>query len=155
MNILCCYDDWGNAVEIASEKVSFRPAVYGILIEREQVLLQRHLRTDLWQPPGLILHSNQPPSLAIRQRFRRITGLSLVLGPLLFVEDQYRVDGPESAWHLSLLYYALERPQVGRVAPTVLPADDQPQMIPIDKIQREQMQFGFDAIQAGRLRLAL
>jgi len=155
MSVLCCYDDWGNAVEIASEKVAFRPAVYGVLIERGRVLLQSHSRTKLWQPPGMILHSYQPPSLAIRQYFRRLTGLKLILGPLLFVEDQFRVNKPGDAWHLSLLYYALERPQIGRVATGRIPADTQPQMILIDEIQRDQMQFGYDAIQAGHLRLAL
>lgn len=150
-----CYDIEGKPVTVPAESVEFRPAVYGILIEHDQVLLLRHPQTGLWQPPGCILSPQQTPAQALRHHFRRKTGMLPDLGPLLYIEDQNRVDEQGQAWCLSVLYYALERPATGPSA-LVSPADPpRSELISLSELLRSQMQFGYDAILAGQLRLAL
>lgn len=156
MATIICYDREGKAQSFASEEIGFRPAVYGIFIENDQVFLLKHPETNLFYPPGEVLVEDKPPTQVVRQQFRKLTGLVLQLGPLIFVEDRYVVDDEGEAWQLSLLYYALERPII-TMAPTMAEVDDyeQPEWIPLDSLQREQMQFGYEAIQAARLHLKL
>lgn len=155
MNSIICYDWEGNAHSVAVEHVQFRPAVYGIFIENDQVLLVRHPHTDRWQPPGGILRSDETPSQAVRHYFRQITGMTPRLGPLLSIDDQYLIDENEQAWHLSVLYYALDRPEATVATLTEIESSAQPEWVHLAQLRREDLQLGYDAIEAARLRLSL
>jgi ADP-ribose pyrophosphatase YjhB (NUDIX family) len=151
MATILCHDVEGHTIPVASEAVIFRPAVYGILIEHNQVLLQKHPDTALWQPPGAVLLENETPAQTIRHAFRQLTGMSPRLGPMLFVEEQYVIDGEQRAWHFGVVYYALERPSTA----TTLAQSNKIEWVALDSLQRQQMQFGYEAVQAGRLQLKL
>lgn len=155
MATVCCYDVYGNAVPVAPESIAFRPAVYGIFIENEHILLLRHPQSELWHPPGSMLAAHETPTQAVRHYFRQLTGMTPILGPLLFVEDQYHIDGARQAWHLSVLYYALDRPTATAATLAELESSAQPDWLPLAELERNQMQFGYEAIQAGWLRLRL
>ncbi|MFQ5398825.1 MAG: hypothetical protein ACE5E7_04420 [Anaerolineae bacterium] len=155
MKTVCCYDPQGNAVPVAEKDIAFRPAVYGIYLEHDQVLLLRDPATGLLRPPGSMLADHEAPTQAIRHHFRRVAGVMPLLGPLLYVENQYRVDEDGRAWHLSVLYYALD-PATTRLTPSTLARKTQgPEMVPVKGLERSQLLFGYEAIQAGRLRLQL
>ncbi len=155
MPTISCYDIQGRAISIDSESIQFCPAVYGILLENGQVLLMRHPQTGLWQPPGTILAPRDTPTKAIRNYFRQITGSLPILGSLVFVEDQYLVDEQNQAWHLAALYYSLEWPSIpaGKLANVTI--DQKPEMVSLNELHRSQMQFGYEAVQAGLLRFKL
>ena len=155
MATVSCYDVYGKAVPVATESIAFRPAVYGILIENDQVLLLRHPRTELWYPPGSVLASHDTPTQTVRHYFRQLTGMTPILGPLLFVEDQYYIDDARQAWHLSVLYYVLDRPVATATTPADVESSAEPDWLPLVELKRNQMQFGYEAIQAGWLRLRL
>ncbi len=149
-----CYDQDGELVAVPADDVVFRPAAYGILIENEQILLASNPQTGLWQPPGRILEPHETPTHALKHHLRRLAGLTPLVGPLLYVEDQHRLDEKGRAWHLSVLYYALDRPPY--------PTMDLTEMetfaaawVPLADVKRLNLQFGYNAIQAGRLRLTL
>lgn len=154
MGTIYCYDAWGKAVPISAQSIQFRPAVYGIFIEHDQVLLQRHPETNLWQPPGGVLQKHETPLQAVKYYFRQVSTAAPVVGPLLFVEDQYRLEEGQ-AWHLSVLYYALDRPPLTAASFVDLDTAVQAQWVGLGHLQREQMQFGYEAVQAGQLRLKL
>jgi len=155
MKTIDCYDLEGNPIPISPDNLLFRPAVYGIFIENHQVLLTKHPKTNLWQPPGGILMPHDPPRQAVRHFFRDLTGMTPDLGPLLHVEDKYRVDEDGQAWHLSVLYYALDRPQATVATLTEIESAVQPDWVPLNECHREQFQLGFEAIEAGKLRLQI
>lgn len=155
MATIVCYDIHGNAVPVAAESITFRPAVYGIFIENSQVLLQKQPQTDLWHPPGTMLTTSNPPTQVIRHYFRQITGLTPVIGSLLYVEDQYFLDEARRAWKLSAMYYGLERPLTTATSLTEEEETTQTQWVPLADLQREQFQFGYEAVQAGKLQQQL
>jgi 8-oxo-dGTP diphosphatase len=155
MTQIACYDSEGNTVPVAPDTLIFRPAVYGIFIEHQQILLTRHPQSGLWQPPGGILQPDETPTQAVRHHFRQITGMTPRLGPLLLVEDQYVIDEDKQPWHLSILYYALERPAATVASLTEIESSSQPEWIPLGTLKREQLHLGFEAIEAGRLRLQI
>ena len=150
-----CYDSQGTIVPMPAELVIFRPAVYGILIdEYEQVLLRLHQESQLWHPPGNILEPNEIPTQAVRFHFRQMTGFTPLISGLLYVEDQHRLTDDNQAWHLSVLYYALERPEISST--TVGDAGElSPQVSwrSVAELERQEMLFGYDAIEAAQLRL--
>jgi ADP-ribose pyrophosphatase YjhB (NUDIX family) len=155
MSTVRCYDAAGNAIASAPEAVTFRPAVYGIFIENQQVILLAHPQTNLWYPPGRILQNHEVPTQVVRHTFRQVTDMMPALGPLLFVEDQYRIDEGGTAWHLSVLYYGLNRAEVTPTTFSGLASTPQYEWIPLSALRRERMLFGFEAVQAGRLGLRI
>ncbi|GJM40445.1 MAG: hypothetical protein DHS20C20_07270 [Ardenticatenaceae bacterium] len=155
MATIVCYDIHGNAVPVAAESITFRPAVYGIYIENNQVLLQKQPETELWYPPGTMLSASETPTQIIRQYFRQLVGLTPAIGSLLFVEDQYFLDEARRAWKLSAMYYGLERPLTTATSLTETDEANQIEWISLTHLQREQFQFGFEAVQAGKLQQKL
>ena len=150
-----CYDAKGNAVSVPLESIRYAPAAYGILIDQQQVALLIDEETGLWYPPGGILTSRETPIHAVLIHFRRVSGINPVVGPLLYVEDQYRVDVDGEAWLLSVLYYALERPVLRSAIRTEIADNSHLHLVELDEIERKRFLFGYHAVQAGRLRLAL
>ena len=159
MKTVDCVDLEGKLVAVNAADVTFCPAVYGILIENQRVLLQQHASSGLWHPPGGRLPEGQAPDRAVRAFFRAATGMLPELGPLLSLEEHYRIDDEGRAWHLSVMYYALTRAP-GAMATPGQPEEEQPAWIPLEALTREQMLLGYPAVQAyskqlGRQRLQI
>ena len=151
MSNIICYDVHGNTVPVAADALTFRPAVYGIFIENNHVLLLEQPESGLLYPPGVVLSDNETPTQAIRQLFRQLTGIMPRLGPMLYVEDQYVVDEERRAWQYAAVYYGLER----STAAATLPETDAVIWLRLDELDRSRLQFGFEAVQAARLQLKL
>ncbi|MCA9996257.1 MAG: hypothetical protein KDE56_10950 [Anaerolineales bacterium] len=148
-----CYDVYGNAVSVAASDIVFQPAVYGIFIENERVLLAHHPVTGLWHPPGDILTSSLRPEQAIRRYFQQQLRILPDLDGLLWLEERYVLDEQGQAQRLSVLYYGLKRPfdtkSVAIKTGALL------QWVPLADVERTRMQFGYDAVQAGKLNQQL
>lgn len=145
-NITYCVDEEGDVVSVPAREVVFRPAVYGILIDNQRVVLERHGEKDLWRPLGGRLDRGETPSQVLQARFQAATGFAPVRGPFLLLEEQHCVDAEGRAWHLAAIYYALRRP-AGSMATM---GDEGPQWIPLDELAPERMLFGYRAIEAAR-----
>jgi ADP-ribose pyrophosphatase YjhB (NUDIX family) len=150
-----CFDDHGRATSVAQADVAFSPAVYGILVENNQVLLHRHQATTLWLLPGGLVDAFEKPSQALRRHFRAATSVTAATGPLLLVEEQYRIDEEGRAWHLSVLYYALTRPLAGSQSLIDFENPQQPEWALLETLTPEQLQFGYDAIRLAQARQRL
>jgi hypothetical protein len=151
-----CYDALGNALAVPPERLVYRPAVYGLFLEHGEVWLLRHAVTGLYYPPGVILVEDQSPRhprQALLACLRRLTGLTLALGPLLFLEEQYRIDESRRAWHLSAMYYGVVRPSLAVTMPAETDSVVDTDWISLADLTREQMQFGYQAVQAARRAL--
>ncbi|MEM7119145.1 MAG: hypothetical protein AAF614_42400, partial [Chloroflexota bacterium] len=72
----------------------------------------------------------------------------------VFVEDQYLYED-EQAWSLSVLYYALSRPTTTSSTVAEPTSNLTRAWIDLDELQREKLQFGYEAIRAGQLHLKL
>jgi ADP-ribose pyrophosphatase YjhB (NUDIX family) len=155
MATILCADPHGLMVPVSEKNITFRPVVYGILIENNQILLQRNAVSFLWQPPGGTVLAGETPKQALRQHVRLATGIIPQIGTTLLVESTYRIDNQEQAWHDSILYYNLARPTVGFAGLIDFDNVDRPEWVSVNQLRREQMQFGFNAIEAGKTRLRM
>ncbi|MCB8984849.1 MAG: hypothetical protein H6659_13550 [Ardenticatenaceae bacterium] len=153
MSTIHCYDDDGQVHLVGAESLHFSPAVYGVFIENDRLLLLAHQGSGLYTPPGCILTPNESPAQAIRHYFRRLVDITPELGPLLFIEDQYRwLDG--RPWQITALYYALARPFTASIGLNEsVEADAPPRWVDLFDLQRSQFLFGFKAVTAGVSRL--
>lgn len=155
MKTVICHDIFGQKKEIPANQLIFRPAVYGIFIENQQVLLLEEPQSSLWQLPGGPLASHHPPIQALLTFFRLQTGLIVNPGPMLFVEDRYVLDGDGQAWQHSALYYAVRRPVGANAGLATGKSTAVFDWLSLRDIKRESLQFGYEAIQAGYLQLTL
>jgi hypothetical protein len=153
MSTLICHDVTGKPIPIASEALQFRPAAYGIFIENELILLQKQAESGLWHPPGRPLRPQDTPAEAIRYHFRQLIGVIPIIGPFLFTAEIFIIDPAQNAWREAQTYYLVERPPVTETTLPAVGTAAPPEWVPLSEINRAQMQFGFDAIQAGRLFL--
>lgn len=149
MGHIPCLTTTGALVLVPADEVAFGVAVYGILIENERALLRRHLATALWQPPGGSLVGRQGPEQGVRSLFRAQTGLVCDPVQRLLLESQHRLDEEGQAWELTVIYYQLQR---NRGSTITAPAggSEQPLWVPLEELERAQMQTGYDAIQIAR-----
>jgi len=153
MDTVYCTTSQGTLVAVPETEVTFRPAVYGILIENRRVMLQQHLESGLWHPPGGILLDGQTPERGVRAYFRTATGFLPELTSLLYIEEQYKLDEQGRAWALSIFYYGLRRAMGSTVGLAGVAENQRPEWVPVQTLSREEMQFGYPAVMAGARRL--
>lgn len=153
MTTIVCYDPHGQPVAAAANTLTFSPAAYGIFIENHEILLLKDAATGWMTWPGAVLQVGERPYYVISRAYHQLTGIMPVVGPLLFMEDVYQVDGNGRAWHISALFYWLERPSATSISLNTVDANRQPQMIAANLVERSQLQFGYQALQAGLRRL--
>lgn len=146
-DVIYCCDDYGQLFAVPPADLLFSPAVYGIFMENKQVLLQSNRDTGRKHLPGGLVDRLQAPEQAMRQYFREATGMMPVIQSLIMVDDRYYYDG-ESGYRLSVLYYLLEQPGSGRLTNLIdFGNEARPEWVSLSELQRQDMQFGYDAIQ--------
>lgn len=145
---LYLFDPWGELQQAPPTAVLFRPAAYGILIENNQILLQRQPETGGWTLPGGIVPAAETPTQTLRQAVRLAAGFVPEVGPLLFVETLYRLED-NAAWRLAALYFHLSRPGA-TYAMIDFDTPARPEWVSLNTLPREQLQSGYDAIRAAQ-----
>ncbi|GAB4155783.1 MAG: hypothetical protein Fur0021_23500 [Candidatus Promineifilaceae bacterium] len=145
---LYLFDSWGKLQQAPPTTVLFRPAAYGILIENNQILLQRQPETGAWTLPGGIVPAAETPTQTVRQAVQLAAGFVPEVGPLLFVETLHRLED-NAAWRLAALYFHLSRPKL-TYAMVDFDTPTRPEWISLNTLLREQLQSGYDAIRAAQ-----
>lgn len=150
--VYCC-DVSGNLIAVPRSNLLFSPAVYGVLIENQRVLLQEEPKSRLYHPPGGRIPAEQTTAQALRQHFRAATGLTPEVGQLLMVQDEYRLENNQG-WHLAVMYYALDRPAAGRASLVDFDKLTKPEWVSVNDLKRADLLFGYEAIQSASKRLS-
>ena len=142
-----CVDLHGRPTAVPTAELQFSLAVYGLLIENNRVLLQVEPATGLYYPLGGRFAAEMPPVQALRQLVYAATGISPVVGKLLLMREELVLDGAQRPWRLCASYYALQRPLTGRSHLIDFSTAAKPEWFPLAKLTRQQMQFGYEAVQ--------
>ncbi|PIE80435.1 MAG: hypothetical protein CSA11_08170 [Chloroflexi bacterium] len=150
MTTVDIFDAQGHLHAVPSQSISYRPAAYGIFIEHDQILLLRDQETDLLLVPGRHLAENEVPAQILRTYFQEWAGITPRLGALLFIENQYQQEDGQF-WQFSALYYEVKRASLASIAFPHQAGQYSPEWLPLDNIDRKQFQFGYEAVQAGKL----
>lgn len=122
-------------------------AVYGLLLDRQQVLLLEDPVSELLLPPGgLLLGSTfQQPDHALRRLFGEATGLVPSVRQLLLLDEAYQLRQGQG-YRVSLFYFLVERPTGQRSSFIDFDQPGRPRWVRIDQLARSQLLLGFEAM---------
>lgn len=146
---MLCYSDSGQPVDIPAGMIQQRLAVYGVLIEDDQILLLPHPANDWWLLPGGIAGPEEGRQAALQRFFRQSTNIAPVTGPLVLVEDRFWADDHGQGWLLTCFYFMVKRLATGISGLIDFENSAQPEWVNLDNLARQELLFGYDAIQAG------
>jgi ADP-ribose pyrophosphatase YjhB (NUDIX family) len=141
-----CYNDAGEVTAVPYAALQFRPAVYGLLLERGELLLIPHAETLGWRLPGGMMNPNETPEQALQARFREITGITPQIERLLLVDERYYLDENGQGWRLADMFFAVQRPSTRLDSMLATDYEPRPQWVELTNLQRPQMELGYAAV---------
>ena len=107
---ITCYDRNGGAHRVPTRDVSFRPSVYGILLQHGTLLLLPQF--DGYDFPGGGMEVGETITAALLREFKEETGLGVELGKLLHCGSKfYYSEELSEAWNCILIYYLVHSPK--------------------------------------------
>ncbi len=106
--IIECSDIHGELHSVPVSKLSFRPSVYGILIEDNQVLLSKQWGEYVF--PGGGIDIGETIEEALQREFWEETGLSVEVGEIVTCGSAlFMLPLTNQPFHTILLYYVVKR----------------------------------------------
>ncbi len=104
---IICRDVYGKEYETTLDSLSFRPAVYGIIVKDAKILLSR--QDDGYDFPGGGIELGESIENALIREVKEETGLDVKVGKLLTCQDSFfKFRNQERYVHSILLYHLCE-----------------------------------------------
>ena len=109
---IICYDKDNNKFEIDSTQVTFRPSVYGVLIEDNKILLSK--QWDGYEFPGGGMEIYETMEQTVIREFFEETGLKVEPIKLLHAESSFFCPTHDKKfadcyWNCPLLYFLVKK----------------------------------------------
>lgn len=87
MKKVVCKDIKGNLSEVNIDELSFRPSVYGVIIDNEKILLSR--QWDGYDFPGGKIELGETIKEALTREVKEETGLEVNVGKIVACENSF------------------------------------------------------------------
>lgn len=101
-----CVTHYGNKKLIPKEKLSFRPSVYGIIVDNGKVLLLNTIHTGTYSLPGGGIEIGELIEDALKREIREETGIEIEsVSFFRFDEQFFYYDPADVAIHSFLFFY--------------------------------------------------
>ena len=106
MDQIECTSFLGGTHCIPREKLFFRPAVYGLIVNQGKILVVDTQRTGKLYLPGGGVELGEPVAAALQREVMEETGINIEVGQFLgFEEDFFYYDPLDEAFHSFLFFY--------------------------------------------------
>jgi 8-oxo-dGTP pyrophosphatase MutT (NUDIX family) len=140
MDLITCNAFFGGTKQVTSDRLRFRPAVYGLILHEEKVLLMNTILTGRYSLPGGGIELGEQIEETLRREVQEETGLEIEVGRFAgFKEDFFYYNPSGNAYH-SFLFYYFCRPLTFQLAAKEAILDDsvdRPQWVEINALQLE------------------
>ena len=87
MRKVTCHDLEGNQYEVDVSELSFRPAVYGVIVENNKILLSK--QWDGYDFPGGGIEIGEPTENALIREVKEETGVDVHVGTILHCQNSF------------------------------------------------------------------
>jgi len=109
---IVCHDTKNNEFEVSTDKLTFRPSVYGVLIDNNKVLLSKQF--DGYDFPGGGVNVDETLEEACIREFLEETGITVrVLEPVYcgtsFFNPSHSEKHKNEYWNCPLIYFLVKR----------------------------------------------
>lgn len=142
------YNLEGEQVELASDKLTWRPGAYAIVYQNGHLLALTNIYTGRYELPGGGIEIDENVETGLTREVWEETGLSIRIDKLLDVEDGFFKTPSGKQWHTIKIIY-LAQATSGQLRSSIL--DDEwsqnPQWLPFEQVDVTQFQLGHNAIQ--------
>ena len=144
-NVVVAYDGDGNTFEVATERLIFRPSVYGVLRKDNEILVQRNPLLSGFNLPGGGIELGEDEKTALKREFLEETGLMIQVGEILDAKTDYYTYGGQF-YHCVMVFYFVE--EVSGSLLTESNGDDSEEALfyPIDKLLEGEIQRVFHSV---------
>lgn len=103
-----CHDINGKLYKVNAKKLTFRPSIYGILIEKNKILLSKQWNGYDFPGGGAELHETIDDTL--KREFWEETGFKVKPGNIIYVGSSlYYSIAKKQYWNCQLFYFLVKR----------------------------------------------
>jgi 8-oxo-dGTP pyrophosphatase MutT (NUDIX family) len=96
----------GGTIDVPTEKLLYRPSVYGLILSGEKILLLRYQADTRWTMPGGAVEKGERIESALHREIKEETGIETHIDEFLhFTERFFYYDPAGEAWQAYLFYY--------------------------------------------------
>lgn len=139
MKKIRCKNNFDQIVELSADKFVFRPSVYGIIIDQEEVVLLENKSNGKFWFPGGGVELCEKLEEALKREVIEETGLDIGVGEMIFFKENFFYYQPlDEAYHAFLFFFICKTKNKLLSNSTDLESKN-PKWIKISKIKKEQI----------------
>jgi 8-oxo-dGTP pyrophosphatase MutT (NUDIX family) len=109
MKTIKCKNNFDEVVEIPVDKFFFRPSVYGLIVDGDEIVTMKNKSNGKFWFPGGGVELGEKIEDALKREVKEETGLNIKVGRMVLYKENFFYYQPlDEAYHAFLLFFVCE-----------------------------------------------